>query len=108
MDLLHTQLWRKWVEEHIDSLKVHRSNLTKSRPLQAGDVVLIRDSSLQVHRKYPLGIVEEAKESRTNDNIVRSAIIRIPPINGRKEKLIRRPLELIAPLEITDTDIPYI
>ena len=108
LDLLHTQLWRKWIEEYIDSLMIHRKNLTKSRPLQAKDVVLVRDASLQVRGKYPLGVVETAKESRTNDNIVRSAVIRIPPIDGRREKLITRPLELIAPLEITDRDIPYV
>ena len=87
---------------------IHRSNLTKGRPLQAKDVVLVRDATLQVRGKYPLGVVETAKESRTNDNIVRSAVIRIPPIDGSQEKLITRPLEMIAPLEITDRDIPYI
>ena len=85
LDFLHTQLWRKWVE--VQWVKVHRSNLTKGRPLQAGDVFLIRDTTLQVRGRYPLGVVETAKESRTNDNIVRSAIIRIPPIDERKEIL---------------------
>ena len=87
---------------------VHLRNLTKGRPLHAGEVVLVRVTTLKVRGRYPLGVVETAKETRTNDNIVRSAIIRIPPIDGRKEKLITRPLELIAPFEITDTDIPHI
>ena len=64
---------------------IHRSNLTKGRLLQAKDVVLVSDATLQVRGKYPLGVVETAKESRTNDNIVRSAIIRIPPIDDGKK-----------------------
>ena len=106
--LLHTQLWRRWVEDYIDSLMVHRKNLTKGRPLQAGDVVLVRDATLKVRGKYPLVVVETAKESRIGDNVVRSVIIKIPPIDGRKEKSITRPLELIAPLKITYADIPYV
>ena len=87
---------------------VHRKNLTKGRSLQKGEPCLIKDSTLQVRGKFPLAIVETPKESRTGDGIVRSAILRIPPVEGRKEKIISRPLELIAPLEITEVDIPYV
>ena len=87
---------------------IYRKNLTKGRPLKAQDVVLVKDTSLQVRGVYPLGIVEKAKESRTGDNIIRSAVIRIPPIDGRREKVITRPLEMIAPLEITDDEVPYV
>ena len=87
---------------------IYRKNLTKGRPLKAQDVVLVKDTSLQVRGVYPLGIVEKAKESRTGDNIIRSAVIRIPPIDGRRERIITRPLEMIAPLEITDNEVPYV
>ena len=65
---------------------IYRKNLTKGRPLKAQDVVLVKDTSLQVRGMYPLGIVETAKESRTGDNIIRSAVIRILPIDERREK----------------------
>ena len=87
---------------------IYRKNLTKGRPLKAQDVVLVKDTSLQVRGVYPLGIVETPKESRTGDNIIRSAVIRIPAIDGRREKIITRPLEMIAPLEITDDEVPYV
>ena len=107
LDLLHTQFWRKWLFEYLDNLMIYRKNLTKGRPLKAQDVVLIKDTSLQVRGQYPLGIVETAKESLTWDHVIRSAVIRIPPIDGRREKIITQPLEMIAPLEITDEEVPY-
>ena len=86
----------------------YRKNLQPTRQLQLDDVVIVKDDTLMVRGKYPLGVILEQKFSRTEDNVVRSAIVRIPAGPNSKERILRRASDQLAPLEIIEKESPYI
>ena len=65
--------WRKWSTEVSPNLIVRQKWHTKTRNLQAGDLVMICDSN-KLKSKYRLAVVEEVKEDA--NGVVRSGTVR--------------------------------
>ena len=92
--------WRRWRDEYLVGLREsHRQNkkeASSQSPISAGNVVVVHDESL------PRGFWKLAKVESVitgQDGKVRGATIRLPTKN-RQPTLLRRPLQLLYPLEV--------
>ena len=68
-------MWRRWTREYLTALRERHTHIVsgKPRPLNVGDVVIIRSEDKN-RGKWPLGIVEELFEGR--DGKVRAVKLR--------------------------------
>ena len=92
-------LWKRWTREYLTALREpHNLNSRgKSRPLEIGDVVIIR-SEEKNRGKWPLGIVEELFEGR--DGVLRAVKLRAG------KTFLERAIQHLYPLELKCDKVP--
>ena len=85
-------LWKRWTREYLAALRERHTHIGqgKPRPLNVGDVVIIRSEDKN-RGKWPLGVVEELFEGR--DGKVRAIKLRAG------KTFLERPIQHIYPLE---------
>ena len=94
--------WRRWRSEYLNELRESHRYSAKKTPhhphVSKGDVVIVHDNTL------PRGLWkrEWIQEVLTGRNgLPRGALVRVASRN-RRQILLRRPLQLLYPLEIHD------
>ena len=95
--------WKQWSKEYLLELRdAHRQrNISKtSAPVKIGDIVLVHD---QDHPRGFLKVAQVDKLITGRDGLIRGAALRLPSKNGQQTTL-QRPLQLIYPLEITQSE----
>ena len=92
-------LWRRWTHEYLTALRERHTHIVsgKPRPLNVGDVVIIRSEDKN-RGKWPLGIVEELFEGR--DGKVRAVKLRAG------KTFLERPIQHLYPLELACDKVP--
>ena len=86
-----TMFWQRWSAEVSPSLIVRQKWHVPSRNLQKGDVVMIAEPS-KLKSKYKMGIIEDVKVSQ--DDIVRSAVVRYNNVQNTNNKLRAFPVRV--------------
>lgn len=88
------QFWKRWRKEYILELKsAHEVNRkTSLHTIRVGELALLKDEKLPRHM-WKMVRVENVFEGR--DGKIRSCSIRVPP-----NVILKRPIDLICPLEI--------
>lgn len=85
-------LWKRWRCEYLRLLRsAHHSSKRVTRDIQLGDVVLVHDAKPRIN--WRLGMIETCFPGR--DNKVRACELRLA--DGKR---MRRPVQLLYPLEI--------
>ena len=95
--------WRRWRQEYLLELReCHRYSKGKESvsAVEVGDIVLLHDDALP-RSFWKLARVQELITGR--DGRTRGAVIKVPASNG-KITTLRRPLQLLYPLEIKCQD----
>ena len=92
-------LWKRWTREYLAALRERHTHIGqgKPRPLNVGDVVIIRSEDKN-RGKWPLGVVEELFEGR--DGKVRAIKLRAG------KTFLERPIQHIYPLELACDKVP--
>ena len=96
--------WQRWSREYLLELREshrHQAASKNSPPINVGDVVLLED------RDKPRGFWRLARVEKLlagKDDKVRGAQIRVSTPTGQSSTL-RRPLQALYPLEITQSDV---
>ena len=99
MSTLLVHFWRRWKKEYLVGLReYHRMKSLNAgqEVIQEGDVVSIHDSTLK-KGFWRLGLVESLIRGRDQD--VRGAEVKVCS-KGQKPCVIKRPLQLLFPLEL--------
>ena len=101
LSTLLVHFWRRWKKEYLVGLREYHRNRMKSlnagqEVIQEGDVVSIHDSTLK-KGFWRLGLVESLIRGR--DQEVRGAEVKVCS-KGQKPCVIKRPLQLLFPLEL--------
>lgn len=96
------KFWKNWSELYIKNLrekhqKMHTQHFITRRAPEIGEVVIIDDENMG-RAGWKLGVIEEFSPSA--DHLIRSALVRTS-----KEKKLRRPINLLYPLEIRSPKI---
>ncbi|KFM77345.1 hypothetical protein X975_06234, partial [Stegodyphus mimosarum] len=88
-------LWKRWKEQYLLDLRTahHSDNLSHSKELKVGDVVLL-EGSTKSKLLWELGVVIELYRGR--DQHVRSCLIKT------SKGQIKRPIQLLYPLEVVN------
>ncbi|KFM59687.1 hypothetical protein X975_13896, partial [Stegodyphus mimosarum] len=88
-------LWKRWKEQYLLDLRSahHSDNLSHSKELKVGDVVLL-EGSTKSKLLWKLGVVIELYSGR--DQHVRSCLIKT------SKGQIKRPIQLLYPLEVVN------
>ena len=94
--------WRRWRLEYLSELREsHRYSARKSlsrSPVSKGDVVIVHDDTLP-RGLWKLGRIQELLTGR--DGQTRAAVVRVA-LRDRQHVLLRRPVQLLYPLEICE------
>lgn len=86
--------WRIWTKEYLAELRnLHNGKRRQGKILAVGDLVLLRDSQLP-RQQWSLARIQKVFPGR--DGKIRSCILRMP--GG---STLKRPIQLVYPLEIT-------
>jgi hypothetical protein len=99
--------WKRWSKEYLLELRdAHRQTNVGGTPtpVKIGDIVLIHDQD------HPRGFWKVARVEKLitgRDGLVRGAALRLPSKNGQQTTL-QHPLQLIYPLEITQTECRHV
>lgn len=95
--------WKRWQTEYLNDLReVHahsarRNPVNRASPtISVGDVVIVKDEHLP-RGQWKLGVVQEVATGR--DNQVRAATVKVAS-SGRQHSTLKRPIQLLYPLEI--------
>ncbi|KAL0150932.1 hypothetical protein M9458_053851 [Cirrhinus mrigala] len=90
---LLTTIWNRWRKDYLMDLKsAHKSDSVKATVLKEGDVVLIGEDRVP-RQTWKMGTIEKLHSGR--DGLVRSCSVRTSSGN-----VLRRPVQLIYPLEL--------
>ncbi|KAK5979541.1 hypothetical protein GCK32_011489 [Trichostrongylus colubriformis] len=100
---LTERFWATWQKTYLDDLREsHKLRMdnkrTGTKPPRIGEVVLLADPNLPRY-SWRMGRITELKEG--SDAEIREAVVRMP--NGN---CMRRPVNLLVPLELEDNTIP--
>ena len=120
------RFWQRWKSDYLSELREHHRYTCKkssspavqfkcsssSPAVQLGDLVFLKEDNMKRNR-WKLGKVEELIVSK--DSVVRGAVIRISR-SGNPSVLLRRPLQLLYPLEVqsqmkntlSDADVKFV
>ena len=94
------RFWDTWYKQYLTALRermvAKRNKCSKTTP-KRGDIVLLKDSKPRL--QWKLGTVETLHMGR--DGTARSASVRILRNGAGPPKLLRRPVNLLVPLELT-------
>ena len=96
--------WQRWTSEYLLGLREshrHSQKRKGSNTVSVGDVVIIHDPD-QPRGFWRLGVVEQLVPS--TDGQVRGAVVKVKS-KKRKPSTLRRPVQLLYPLEIKDTSL---
>lgn len=94
--------WRRWRTEYLSCLREVHAHSARRRQsegnssVSAGDVVIVKDDHLP-RGHWKLGIVQELMKGQ--DGLTRAATVKIAAC-GRQHSILRRPIQLLYPLEI--------
>ena len=100
-----SHFWNRWKNEYLMELRDshrHTSKSTNPTPIAVGDMVVVHDE------ERPRGFWRLAKVEHLitgADGLVRGATIRVKP-KSRRSSTLRRPIQLLYPLEIKSGDEP--
>ena len=99
LTMILDHFWKRWRAEYLLELRNSHSRVrraTGSSLVAVGDLVLVHDES---HKRchWKMGVVEQTLTSR--DGQVRGAEVRVQG-KGKRTGLLKRPLNLLYPLEI--------
>ena len=99
LSIILDHFWKRWRAEYLLELRNSHSRVrraTGSSLVAVGDLVLVHDES---HKRchWKMGVVEQTLTSR--DGQVRGAEVRVQG-KGKRTGLLKRPLNLLYPLEI--------
>ena len=104
---LLNHFWKRWRNEYLlelrNSYRQGRGEIAKNSTVKVGDIVLVHDESL------PRGFwkMAKVKELITGlDGRVRAAVVQQYAKNCRTPALLRRPLQLLYPLEVHVSNQP--
>ncbi|MEE4247410.1 MAG: DUF1759 domain-containing protein [Kangiellaceae bacterium] len=104
--------WDCWQESYLTSLREKPTTTTSGvlREARVGDVVLVKGEAGQPRLTWCIGVIEEVRRGR--DGAVRSATVRV--VNRSRmadqrryksrDRLIRRPVVNLVPLEVKATE----
>ena len=93
------QFWRRWRTEYLlDLRESHRygKGVQVDAPITIGDIVLVHSED-QPRAFWKVAKVEDIIKGR--DGRIRGATVRLP-VKGSRSILLRRPLQLLYPLEV--------
>ena len=102
MEEIMNHFWRRWKTEYLMELReAHRfgPHGIKGEYISVGDVVIIHNEDKK-RGFWKLGRVEEVIKGQ--DNEIRGAITRV--CTNNKQKLLRRPVRRLYPLEIRESE----
>ena len=106
LDSVLNRFWRRWRSEYLNELRESHRYMAKkvSHPLHItkGDVVIVHDEALP-RGLWKLGQIQEVFIGR--DGLPRSALVRVAT-RDRQHTLLKRPLQLLYPLEIHEPEPP--
>ena len=88
------QFWIRWKRDFVDQLTERSKWVKKSKNLQVGDVVLIKEVSPR--NQWPMAVVHEVHPS--NDGAVRHVTLRLPPLQDGKIRYRERAVHYLIPL----------
>ncbi len=97
--------WKRWRLEYLSELRERHQYQAKKNPtsvpnIKKGDIVIVHDESLP-RGLWKLGRVQEVLTGR--DGLPRGALVRVA-VRRKQQKLLKRPLKLLYPLEITPSE----
>ena len=99
-----SHFWKRWRSEYLNELREsHRYSAKKTLccpSVAKGDVVIVHDDALP-RGLWKLGRVQEVLTGR--DGLPRAALVRVAS-RDRQHILLRRPLQLLYPLEIHEAE----
>ena len=99
-----SHFWKRWRSEYLNELREsHRYSAKKTLccpSVAKGDVVIVHDDTLP-RGLWKLGRVQEVLTGR--DGLPRAALVRVAS-RDRQHILLRRPLQLLYPLEIHEAE----
>ena len=96
--------WKRWRTEYLGHLREVHSHCNKNsqskqnRLVSVGDVVVVRDDQLPRGR-WRLGVIVEVMRGR--DGVIRAASVRVAVSGERRQSVLKRPIQLLYPLEIS-------
>ena len=98
---LLNHFWKRWRTEYLSCLReVHSQPSRKTQGERAviatGDVVIVKDEHIP-RGQWKLGVVQEVLTGC--DGLVRAAVVRVAG-SDRQQSTLRRPVQLLYPLEI--------
>ena len=98
--------WKRWRSEYLNELRESHRYSAKKAPAHSsvskGDVVIVHDDTLP-RGLWKLGRIQEVLNGR--DGHPRAALVRVAT-RDRQHVLLRRPLQLLYPLEICEAEMP--
>lgn len=102
------QFWKRWRSEYLNELReCHRYSAKKNTHrfnVSVGDVVIVHDDALP-RGLWKLGRIREVYHG--SDGLPRGALVRVAS-RDRQHTLLKRPLQLLYPLEICEPETPQL
>ncbi len=100
--------WKQWRPEYLSELRERHQYQAKKNPtsvpnIKKRDIVIVHDESLP-RGLWKLCRVQEVLTGR--DGLPRGALVRVA-VQRKQQKLLKRPLKLLYPLEITPSEIQW-
>ena len=100
---LKEHFWLRWKEEYLLELRNSHRQRTKRQKenyIKLGDIVVVDDEKIRVRVQWKLGRVVQLIEGK--DGAVRGAVVRKLTDKGERCTEIRRPIQKLYPVEISD------
>ncbi len=100
--------WKRWQTEYLSCLReVHANSSRKHKnkgdcPIAVGEIVIVRDDHLP-QGQWSLGRVQDVLKG--GDGLTRAATVKIASVDQR-HSVLRRPVQLLYPLEIGCNSTP--
>ncbi|CAG9813428.1 unnamed protein product [Phaedon cochleariae] len=85
--------WSRWVKEYLPTLSKRGKWISDGKPIEIGDIVVIRDGNLP-RKSWPLGKIEKIYPGR--DNIIR--VVDVKTKNG----IFRRPVNKLCRFDVIE------
>ena len=101
LNSLLNHFWKRWRTEYLSCLREVHSQLSGKTQgdkcgIATGDVVIVKDEHLP-RGQWKLAVVQEVLTGR--DGLIRAAVVKVAG-SDRQQSTLRRPIQLLYPLEI--------